>query len=58
MVVNFRVCGISQGARKLARTFTLIIIKKMIVVDILNIHNAFGQSPPLLHEQFHINARL
>jgi hypothetical protein len=58
MVVNFRVSGISQGVRKLARTSTLIIKKKMIVVDILNIHNAFGQSPPLLHEQFHINARL
>ena len=35
MVVNFRVCGISQGARKMTRTTTLIIIKK---------NHAFGQT--------------
>jgi hypothetical protein len=28
MVVNFQARGISRGARKLTRTFTLIIIKK------------------------------
>jgi len=35
MVVNFRACEISRGARKLIRILTLIIIKKKIDNSIL-----------------------
>jgi hypothetical protein len=31
MVINFKICGISRGARKLARTPMLIIIKKKVM---------------------------
>jgi hypothetical protein len=47
MVVNFKARGISRGARKLTRTFTLIIIKKTplklcILYSLFNIVTTIG----------------
>jgi hypothetical protein len=47
MVVNFRACGISQGARKLARTPMLIIIKKSPTLVHFPVYNSVASCPLL-----------